>query len=215
MRQARSFTGRIVGIGSTSGVRVVVGRWADSPLGAFADAMVQRRDGHRILLAPTDRVAEFVCATYSFDEVRVEGLDAVITPRGWRVSADSLTLEVTFGGRMPLGRLLRSVPEPLATAPAFTVLTDPVARVLLRGVRTRGTARAGRRELYAATDLHRVTAMRGSFDGADLGTLAPVDPPCTFGFGSTPRTPSVTTLVTTITEQRPRPRRDRGRPLHA
>ena len=85
------------------------------------------------------------------------------------------------------------------------MLTDPVARVVLRGVRTRGTARAGRREFYAATDLHRVTEVRGSFDGADLGALAPVDPPCTFGFGSTPRTPSVTTLVTTVTEQRPRP----------
>jgi hypothetical protein len=167
--------------------------------------MVQRRDGHRVLLAPSDQVAEFVCATYTFDEVRVEGIDAVITPRGWWVSADSLTLEVTFGGRMPLGRLLRAVPRALATAPAFTVLTDPVARVLLRGVRTRGTARAGRREFYAATDLHRVTEVRGSFDGADLGALAPVDPPCTFGFGSTPRTPSVTTLVTTVTEQRTRP----------
>jgi hypothetical protein len=202
MRQRTRFTGRIVGIGSTSGVRVVVGRWADSPLGAFADAMVERRDGHRVLLAPNAAVAEFVCATYEFDEVRVEAFDAVITPRGWRVSADSLTLEVTFGGRMPLGRLLRSVPRAVATAPAFTVLTDPVARLLLRGVRTRGTARAGRREFYAATDLHRVTAMRGSFDGTDLGALGPVDPPCTFGFGSTPRVPSVTTLVTTITERR-------------
>jgi hypothetical protein len=203
MRQRTRFTGRIVGVGSTSGVRVVVGRWADSPLGSFADAMVERGDGHRILLAPDAEVAEFVCTTYEFDEVRVEAFDAVITPRGWRVSADSLTLEVTFGGRMPLGRLLGSVPQALATAPAFTLLTDPVARVLQRGVRTRGTARAGRREFYAATDLHRVTAMRGSFDGADLGALRAVDPPCTFGFGSTPRAPSVTTLVTTITEHRP------------
>ncbi len=201
MRRAKGFTGRIVGIGSTSGVRVVVGRWAEGPLGAFADAMVERADGHRILLAPNAAVAEFVCTTYEFDEVRVEAFVVEDTSGGWWVSSDSLTLEVTIGGRMPLGRLLRAVPRRLATEPAFTLLTDPVARVLLQGVRTRGTARAGRREFYAATDLHRVTAMRGSLDGADLGGLAPVAPPCTFGFGSTPRTPSVTTLVTTITEQ--------------
>jgi len=56
----------------------------------------------------------------------------------------------------------------------------------------------GRREYYGATDAHRVTAATGSFDGRGLGALAPVDPPCRFGFSSTPRTPSVTTVVTTV-----------------
>jgi hypothetical protein len=43
-----------------------------------------------------------------------------------------------------------------------------------------------------------VTALRGRFDGADLGRLAAVDPPCSFGFSSTPRRPSVTEVVTTV-----------------
>jgi hypothetical protein len=30
------------------------------------------------------------------------------------------------------------------------------------------------------------------------GRLAPVDPPCRFGFSSTPRRPSVTSVVTTV-----------------
>jgi hypothetical protein len=68
----------------------------------------------------------------------------------------------------------------------------------MNGVRTRGTAREGRREWYGATDLRLVTSASGSFDGSPLGTLAPVDPPCRFGFSSTPRTPSVTSVVTTI-----------------
>jgi hypothetical protein len=59
-------------------------------------------------------------------------------------------------------------------------------------------ARAGRREYYGATDAHAVAAATGTFDGADLGRLAPVDPPCRFGFSSTPRRPSVTTVVTTL-----------------
>ena len=63
---------------------------------------------------------------------------------------------------------------------------DPVARVLLPGVRTRGSAGGGRREWYGARDLHRIASMHGSWDGADLGELAPVDPPARFGFSSTP-----------------------------
>ena len=66
--------GAIAGVGSTSGVRVVVGRWDRSPLGAFADAMVAEADGRRVLLAPSQEVADFVAATYSFDEVRIEPL---------------------------------------------------------------------------------------------------------------------------------------------
>ena len=34
------FTGAIAGVGSRSGVRVVVGTWRTSPLGAFADVML-------------------------------------------------------------------------------------------------------------------------------------------------------------------------------
>jgi hypothetical protein len=70
----------------------------------------------------------------------------------------------------------------------------------MRGVRTRGVARAGRREWYGATDARELTSLSGSFDGAGLGSLAPVDPPCRFGFSSTPRRPTVTTVVTTVEE---------------
>jgi hypothetical protein len=47
-------------------------------------------------------------------------------------------------------------------------------------------------------DVHRVDALSGGFDGRDVGGLADVDPPCRFGFSSTPRRPAVTSVVTTI-----------------
>jgi hypothetical protein len=192
------FHGRIAGVGSTSGVRVVVGAWDRTPLGAFGDAMVETADGHRLLLAPTPQAAEFIEATYTFDEVRLEPVTVVRGPGTWRVESPSLTLDLTVGGRMPVGRLLRLVPTSVAASLAWAAVVDPVARTALRGVRTRGTARAGRREFYGALDLHRVVAMTGSLEGVPLGRLAPVDPPCQFGFSSTPRTPSVTTVVTTV-----------------
>ncbi|RRQ29514.1 hypothetical protein DK926_01135 [Rhodococcus sp. Eu-32] len=187
------FHGEIYGVGTESGVRIVVGHWTDSPLGEFTDIMVEFPDGRRLLLAPSDAVREFVTSTYTFD-------DTLITPVtfGPEITAGPLTLRVVVGGVTPLGRLLRVIPSAVSTAPWFCALTDPIARVVLRGVRTRGSAGNGRREYYGARDQHRITAASASWNGEDLGALTPVDPPVTFGFGSTPTSPSVTTITTTI-----------------
>ncbi|GAA1994245.1 hypothetical protein GCM10009718_35090 [Isoptericola halotolerans] len=204
MGDEQRFRGQILGCGTTSGTRVVVGHWRESPFGAFADAMVEDATGHRVLVAPP-QVAGFVATTYRFDDVvetavtvRVEG------PRAGRgvghvvVEAGPLRLRAAVGRRTALGRVLRLVPPRLAAAPQFALLSDPVARVLLRGVRTRGSAGNGRHETYGATDMHALSALRASWDGGDLGELADVDPPVRFGFGSTPRQPSLTQVVTTV-----------------
>lgn len=197
------FQGHIAGVGTTSGTRLVVGRWHSSPLsadtgGAFADMMVERADGHRILLAPSDEVAEYVSSTYTFDEVRVEPVVVTVDGTVWTVTTPSLRLVLTVGGRLPLGWLLRAVPAPVATSPAWCRLIAPVAPLLVTGVQTMGTARQGRREYYGATDLRAVTSTAGLLDGQQLGSLAPIDPPCRFGFSSAPPWPSVTTVTTTV-----------------
>ena len=162
--------------------------------------MVEHADGHRLLFAPTEVVADYVSTTYTFDEIRVEPVTVAGSHR-WVVDSSSLRVEFTLGARMPLGRLLHATPRALSTRPAVTLLTDPVARILMRGVRTRGTAGGHRREYSAATDIHAITSLSGSIDGVDLGGLAPVDPPCRFGFSSTPRRPAVTSVTTTILVQ--------------
>ena len=197
-RVRERFSGRIAGVGSASGVRVVVGRWDDSPWGSFADVMVEDAEGRRVLLAPDERVRDFVAATYSFDEHVIEPVSVADTADGWRVATPSLSLRLVVGGRTPLGTALGLVPARVATSPGWCSLVDPVARVVMRGVRTRGTAGGGRREWYGATSVRAVTAVAGDWRGTDLGRLAPVDPPCRFGFSSTPRRPSVTTVVTTV-----------------
>ena len=100
------FRGQIAGVGTTSGTRVVVGRWDHGPLGSFADAMVERPDGHRLLLAPSPDVSRFVAATYEFDEIRVERFEVLVGPHEWRVRGDSLDLDLRIGGPTALGRLL-------------------------------------------------------------------------------------------------------------
>ena len=197
--QRLRFTGAIAGVGSTSGVRFVVGRWVESPLGSFADVMVEDASGHRTLLAPSAETAGFVQQAYEFDEVCTTPVSVGVTHDGWDVHVEGhLAAYLRLGPRMPLGWVLRAVPGRLAAAPAWAAVIDPVARVVMRGVRTRGTALEGRREWYGATDLHALTSLAGAWRGVPLGQLADVDPPCRFGFSSTPTRPSVTSVVTTV-----------------
>lgn len=192
------FDGCIAGLGTVAGLRVVIGHWTRSPLGAFTDVMVEQPDGHRVLLAPSDAVAGFVAGTYRFDEVRVGPLTTTVDGPRWSVRAPGLTVAFRTAGRPPLGLLLRAVPRPLATAPWWIAGLDAVASRVLPGVRTRGSAGGGREELYAALDLHRVVEAAVTWAGADQGGIAAVDPPVRFGFGSTPRAPSLVRIVTLV-----------------
>jgi hypothetical protein len=197
-RRRLRFEGWIAGLGTSSGTRVVLGHWQRSPFGAFSDVMLERPDGARLLLAPTPETAAFVAATYVFDTVRVVPVRVGVADGTWTVGAGPLRLCFATGRRRPLGLLLRAVPGALARRPAWSALTDRPARLLLPGVRTRGSARPGRREWYGARDLRPVRALTASFAGTDLGVLAPVEPPVRFGFGSVPRRPSLTRVTTTV-----------------
>ncbi|MET3718980.1 MULTISPECIES: hypothetical protein [unclassified Arthrobacter] len=192
------FDGHIAGIGAQSGLRAVVGVWQASPLGPFADVMVQLPSGQRILLAPAVEVADFVSATYSFDVVRVVAVDVQLGRRKLAVNAGPLQINAEIGRRTPLGFALRAVPRPLAVHPRWLRAVDPLAGLLSPGARTSGTAGNGRRETYGVTDVHRISTAEISWEGRNQGTLAPIQPAVTFGFSSVPAQPSVARVRTTI-----------------
>lgn len=191
------FDGWILGVGTTSGTRLVVGHWPGSPFGPFSDVMVQRPDGRRLLLAPAPEPADFVGSTYAFDEVLIVPV-AVRRPDAatWTVAAGPLALRLHTGGRPVLGQMLRAVPAPLARATAWVTLLDGPAR--LARLRTRGSAGHGRTEWYGVRDLRAVVDLSANWSGKPLGSLTPVRPPVTFGFASVPPRPSVTRVTTTI-----------------
>ncbi|MEU9976397.1 hypothetical protein [Streptomyces sp. NPDC051014] len=192
------FDGWIAGLGTASGTRIVLGHWPRSPFGPFSDVMLERGDGERLLFAPTRRTAEFVSDTYHFDTVRVLPVDVAVLAGTWTVTAGPLHLRFATGRRTLLGHLLRAVPGPLARRPVWAAVTDGIARTLLPGVRTRGSAGGGRREWYGAQDLLSIRDLSGTYDGEDLGALAPVEPPVRFGFGSVPPRPALTRVTTTV-----------------
>ncbi|MCU1395974.1 MAG: hypothetical protein JWM34_4402 [Ilumatobacteraceae bacterium] len=196
----RVFRGEICGVGTESGQRIVIGRWTESPLGAFTDVMHEAADGRRTLYAPDDDVAAFVQTTYTFDRVAVAPIASTRTASTLTVEAGGLRASIEVGRRSPVGWLLRSVPSRVAVSPTWCRTIDPIARVTMRGVRTRGSAGNGRTESYGATDAHAIASLHGDLDGVDLGGLTDVWPPVHFGFGSTPRTPSIVAIQTTIDE---------------
>ncbi|HEY2220966.1 hypothetical protein [Actinomycetospora sp.] len=195
---ADRFDGWIGGLGTASGLRLVVGHWPSSPYGAFTDVMVEQADGHRVLLAPTQQVADFVATTYTFDEVRLVPVEMHVAGSTAHLTAGDLTATLHLGRRDLLGHLLHAVPTRLATAPRWIATIDAIARRVLPGVRTVGSAGNGRTEYYGARDLHRITDAQVHVGNQHQGPMTPVRPPVRFGFGSTPTTPSwvrITTLV--------------------
>jgi hypothetical protein len=192
------FDGEIAAFGMASGHRIVVGRWPVSPFGPVSDVMVEAPHGTRLLIAPSDEVAGFVASTYRFDCVEVTPVEVIRQPGRLEVVAGQLRATMTVGRRSWLGMLLRAVPRPVATAPAWASLVDPLVRAMLPGVRTRGSAGAGRKEWYGAWDHHRLGSVAASWSGADLGAMTDVFPPVQFGFGSAPRQPCVVRLTTTV-----------------
>lgn len=204
------FRGAIAGLGTAEGTRLVIGHWPRSPFGPFSDVMVERPDGHRMLLAPSPDVAEFVSSTYRFDEIVILPVTVSICghpPSGqrWQVEAGPLRVRFLTGSRTAAGWALAAIPPAVAERPAFAAAVDPVARLVMRGVRTVGSAGNDRREWYAATDVHRIVLAEGTWADTPLGQLRDVHPPVRFGFGSTPRRPVVTRLVTTVEWPAPPP----------
>jgi hypothetical protein len=197
----RAFTGHIAGLGTTAGVRLVLGHWLTSPFGSFADVMVEEPDGIRTLVAPTAEIGDFVASTYTFDAVVVEPVEVAPGPT-WHVRTPSLELVFEVGRRHPVGWPLRVLPPPVGRSLAWARVVDPLARRLMPGVRTYGSAGEGRRvEWYAARDVHRLRSASARWRGTDLGALAPVDPAVRFGFGSAPRTPTLTHLTSFVRDR--------------
>ena len=179
-------------------MRMVIGSWLESPFGRFADVMVETSDGERILLAPSQEVAEFVSTTYTFDSIEIGDVAVEHHRDAFRLTAPNLEVHGGIGGPAQFDWLLRLVPSRLATAPWWLRLIDPVASRLITGVHTAGSAGHGRREYYGVRRTRRISEVRGRFRGDALGELTPLDPPVRFGFSSAPAAPQMVSVTTTI-----------------
>ena len=76
------FVGRITSTGFSTGDRIVIGDWRESPLGSFTNIMWAKPDGSRILLSPSERHVEYVSKLYNFEEVKVTEITVQRRKRG-------------------------------------------------------------------------------------------------------------------------------------
>jgi hypothetical protein len=192
-----SFTGHIAGLGTSSGVRIMVGVWDDSPFGPFADVMIEDASGHRTLLASRQAVADSVASAYAFDEIRIEPV-SVERGQEWSVHTRSLQLRFTPGQRLWVAPLLGLVPSPMRRSATWAKVCNPVAGRVMPGVRTYRSAGNGRTEWYAAKDIRRLVDARATWEGEELGELGPVEPAVHFGFASAPVRPTLTSLTSYV-----------------
>jgi hypothetical protein len=197
-RERLVFSGYIAGFGTEAGVRMVAGSWVRSPFGGFADVMVEAPDGERSLLAPTSAIAELLSQTYTFDRIELGAVDVLHTAEGFSVTAPGLEVSGSLGDPAPFDWLLRLVPPILTRAPAWLRLINPLASMLVPGVRTAGSAGNGHREYYGVRRTRLITAVEGTFGGVDVGGLTALHPPVRFGFSSAPPTPQFVSVATTI-----------------
>lgn len=173
--------------------------WDASPYGSFADVMLEQPTGHRILIAPRQDVADFVAATYSFDEIRIEPV-SIAHGDEWSVHTRSLQLRFTPGRPLWVSRVLHLVPRAVRRTSSWAKICNPVAERLMPGVQTYGTAGGGRTEWYSASGVRRLSCARATWEGEELGVLAPVTPPVRFGFASSPSQPTLTSLTSYVRE---------------
>ncbi|MEV6699252.1 hypothetical protein AB0M68_19050 [Streptomyces sp. NPDC051453] len=190
------FDGWIAGAGTASGIRMVLGHWPRSPFGAFSDVMVEGKDGTRLLLAPTDRTADFIASTYTFDDVRVEPVTVHRSGPSWTVLTEPLTWQFVCGPRGVPGQLLSTVPAAMAAHPTWIRCAGLPARLL--GLRTHGSARGGRHEFYGVRDLRPLIEGTARWENDDLGPITPAEPPVRFGSVSVPKHPSLVRVTTTV-----------------
>ncbi|CAN5684408.1 hypothetical protein BH18ACT17_BH18ACT17_02180 [soil metagenome] len=200
---AVEFDGHIMGGSFASGDRIVAGRWFRSPFGPFADIMWCRPDGRRVLLAPDERVRDFVARHYAFDDLRVAHVRVERAEAGViEATAGPIRLVLRPGGTSLASTMLAVRPRRLRTAKRWIGIEDRVFRPILRplfaaaGVRTTGRTLAGTREWYAIHDF-RTAAATATIDGVTLGPPAP-GAPAGFGFSEFPAEPALVRVTSFV-----------------
>ncbi len=210
-----TFDGHIMGASFATGDRLVAGRWFRSPFGPFADLMWCRPDGRRVLLAPDERVRDFVAGHYAFDELTVGNVRVERTDDGAiEAIAGPVRLMLRARRRGVVSTLLAVRPRPLRTWRPWITVEDRVLRPVVQplfaatglgttGVRTTGVTLAGAREWYAIHDLREADA-EASIDGVDLGAPRAC-PAARFGFSEFPAQPAIVRVTSMFAEAAARP----------
>ena len=183
------FSGRITSSGFDSGDRIVVGAWKTSKFGEFTDIMWAKPDGTRVLIAPTQEIADYVTDMYTFDEVILENITTTQGGRNLKINCSSMELEFTWN---------RGFSIPFKRSLFFISTVELFFAKLLFSTRTYGITKNNRKEWYAIDRVSKLIQATAKIKGIDVGSLSPMNEPCKFGFSEAPKKPSSCVVRTHI-----------------
>ena len=174
------FKGRISSCAFTSGDRVVIGDWHESPLGRFTDIMWANKDGKRTLVAPNQDVADYVNSMYEFEETIIEDISINNSERQLSLNSATMNFELKWDKGWPI---------PFKRSLFFIATVELFFAKLFFGTKTHGTTNNQRKEWYAIDRVSKIKSASGRINGQDLGDMTNMSP-CKFGFSEAPKKPS-------------------------
>jgi len=183
------FVGRITSTGFSTGDRIVIGDWGESPLGSFTNVMWAKPNGSRVLLSPSEKHAEYVSELYNFEDVEVTEITIERGKRDVSIEGGGLSIRIVWGVSFPIPFW-----RPLWFIASFEALFGR----MLFGTRTHGITKNGRREWYSVRSLSRILKAEASFEGVDLGERKEFETDACFGFSEPPSMPASVTLKSYI-----------------
>ncbi len=183
------FVGRITSTGFSTGDRVVIGDWGESPLGGFTNVMWAKPNGSRVLLSPSEKHAEYVSKLYNFEDIEVTEITVERGKRDVSIEAGGLSIRIVWGVPFPI---------PFWRPLWFIASFEALFGWMLFGTRTHGITKNGRREWYSVRSLSRVLKAEASFEGVDLGERREFGIDACFGFSEPPSMPASVTLKSYI-----------------
>ena len=175
------FQGRISSSGFSSGERIVVGDWYESPLGEFTNIMWARPDGKRILMSPSKKHADYVSSLYTFEEVNIVPIDIERNKRGISVKAGDLSINMSWK---------RGLAIPISRPLWFISTVEQFFANLFFKTKTFGYTCNGLREWYCIQSLSKLNSAKASDGKQDFGEMSIFQTSACFGFSGPPKKPS-------------------------
>jgi hypothetical protein len=176
------FEGRITSCGFDSGDRIVIGLWEKSPFGSFADIMWARPDGTKILIAPNEKIGEYIDSLYEFDEIRIEEIKIQRNRKEIIFNCTDIQCQFNWGNEISF--LVKRRPL------WFVSTIEYFFGWLIFRTKTHGKTKNGRKEWYVVDKISRLKKAKAKISGKDLGRYTKFSPKANFGFSDPPKMPA-------------------------
>ena len=142
--------------------------------------MWANKDGKRTLVAPNQKVADYVNSMYEFEETIIEDISINNSERQLSLNSGTMNFELKWD---------RGWPIPFKRSLFFIATVELFFAKLFFGTKTHGTTNNQRKEWYAIDRVSKIKSASGRINGQDLGDMTNMSP-CKFGFSEAPKKPS-------------------------